>query len=93
MPKTCAIINLENIQQFIINDGIQSCCHNYQTSAFIFANVITECNEPILELYSHGLLGCLIHFRQLHNNMHGHPNVIQNFDNQNKNVHTATRHP
>jgi hypothetical protein len=44
------------------------------------------------KFYNHGLLDCLIHFKQPHNNMHGHLGLIQKFDNQNKNVTTTPRH-
>jgi hypothetical protein len=49
--------------------------------------------QQILELYNHGLPNCLIHIKQPHNNMHGHPSVTQKINNQNKSIHTTMTHP
>jgi len=86
MLKTYAFINLQNLQGFTINDGMFSYYHHYQINVL----VIYKCNyllqqtkslQQRLELYSHGLPNYLIHFKQPHNNMHGHPCAIQKIDN------------
>ncbi len=88
MPKTCALINLENLQRFTTNDRMQS-CRNYQISAFVFnKGDQTKLFQQKSELCNHGLPSCFIHFKDPHSDMHGDPSVTQKIDNQSESIRT-----